>query len=84
MRVTGLILALMGLLAGAISVVVLVQPTHPNQQAPMNNDEQVAAVRPWPVLPLALCGVAIVVGGAMYMYGGGRSYHVTNNPNVRN
>ena len=81
MRVTGLILALIGLLAGVICVVVLVQPSDPNQQAPINNDQ---VQRPNVVLPLALCGVAIVVGGAMYMYGGGRSYNVSNDPRVRN
>jgi hypothetical protein len=80
-RVTGLVLALIGLLAGVICVVVLVQPTDPNQQAPITNDRQIQ--RPNVVLPLALCGVAIVVGGAMYMYGG-RSYNVSNDPRVRN
>jgi hypothetical protein len=81
-RVTGLVLALIGLLAGVICVVVLVQPSDPNQQAPINNTDQVQ--RPNVVLPLALCGVAIVVGGAMYMYGSGRSYNVSNDPRVRN
>jgi energy-converting hydrogenase Eha subunit A len=80
MRVTGLVLVLVGLLAGVICVVVLVQPSDPNQQAPMTNDGQVQ--RPTPVLPLALCGLAVVVGGAMYMYGG-RSYNVINDPRVR-
>ena len=81
MRVTGLILALVGLLAGVICVVVIVQPSDPNQQAPLANDGQFH--RPNMVLPLALCGVAIVVGGAMYMYGG-RSFTVSNDPRVRN
>lgn len=81
MRVTGLILALVGVLAGVICVVVIVQPTDPNQQAPLTNDSHLQ--RPNMILPLALCGVAIVVGAAMYMYGG-RSYHVSNDPRVRN
>jgi hypothetical protein len=80
-RVTGLVLALIGLLAGVICVVVVVQPTDPNQQAPITNDGQLQ--RPNVVIPLALCGLAIVVGGAMYMYGG-RSYNVSNDPRVRN
>jgi len=80
-RVTGLILALIGLLAGVICVVVVVQPTDPNQQAPITNDRQLQ--RPNVVIPLALCGLAIVVGGTMYMYGG-RSYQVSNDPRVRN
>ncbi len=82
MRVTGIVLILVGLLAGVICVVVLVQPSDPNQQAPLTNEGQIQ--RPSPVLPLALCGVASLVGGAMYMYGGGRSYVESNNPRVRN
>ena len=81
MRVTGLVLALVGLLAGVICVAVIVQPTDPNQQAPLTNDRQIQ--RPSMVLPLALCGAAVVVGAAMYMYGG-RSYRVSNDPRVRN
>jgi hypothetical protein len=75
--VTGLILALVGLLAGVICVAVIVQPTDPNQQAPFTNDGHFQ--RPNMVLPLALCGVAIVVGAAMYMYGG-QSYRVSHDP----
>jgi hypothetical protein len=82
MRVTGLVLALIGLLAGVICVVVIVQPTHPNQEAPLANDSQIP--RPSMILPLALCGVAILVGGAMYMYGGRSSYYISNDPRVRN
>ena len=81
MRVTGLILALVGLLAGVICVVVLVQPTDPNQQAPITGHDQVQ--RPSMVVPLVVCGLAILIGGAMYMYGG-RSYYVSNDPRVRN
>ena len=82
MRVTGLILALIGLLAGVICVVVIVEPNQPNQQAPWGNDGQIQ--RPNMILPLALCGVAIVVGAVMYMYGGRSSYVVSNDPRVRN
>ena len=80
MKVTGLILALIGLLAGVICVVVLVQPTDPNQQVPAGDagwGQRSVAV------PLAMCGLAIAVGAAMYMFGG-RSYHVSNDPRVRN
>lgn len=81
MRVTGLILALIGVLAGAVCVVAIVEPSDPNQQAPMANDGHIQ--RPNMVLPLALCGVAIIVGGAMYMYGG-RSYRVTHDAREKN
>ena len=81
MKVTGLILVLIGLIAGVICVVVLVQPTDPNQQVPVGDGGQ--AQRPNVVFPLVMCGLAVLVGGAMYMFGG-RSYHISNNPNVRN
>lgn len=80
MKATGLILVLIGLLAGVICVVVLVQPTNPNQQAPVGDTglaQRGAAV------PLAMCGLAIAVGVAMYIFGG-RSYRVSNDPRVRN
>ena len=76
MKVTGIILALVGLIAGAI---VLFGLTNPNQEAPLTNDAQVQ--RPSVVIPLAVCGASILIGGAMYMYGG-RSYRVNNNPRV--
>jgi hypothetical protein len=79
-KVTGLVLVLIGLLAGVICVVVLVQPTDPNQHAPVGDAGQ--AQRPNVILPLVMCGLAIVVGGAMWMFGG-RSYNISNNPNVR-
>lgn len=81
MKVTGLVLVLIGLIAGVICVVVLVQPTDPNQQVPVGDAGQ--AQRPSVILPLAMCGLAVVVGGAMWMFGG-RSYNISNNPNVRN
>lgn len=80
MKVTGLILVLIGLLAGVICVVVLVQPTDPNQQPGVGDTG-------WGqrgvVLPLAMCGLAVAVGAAMYMFGG-KSYQVSNDPRVRN
>jgi hypothetical protein len=82
MRVTGIVLLLTGLLAGVICVVVLVQPSDPNQQAPLTNGGHTQQTSP--VLPLALCGAAVLVGAIMYMYGGGRSYLESNNPRVRN
>ena len=81
MRVTGIILVLIGLVAGAICLVVLNDPTHPGSEAPLTPDAQ--AQRPSMVVPLAACGAAILIGGAMYMFGG-RSYYISNNPRVRN
>jgi hypothetical protein len=80
-RVTGIILVLIGLVAGAICLVVLNDPANPNREAPLTNDGQVQ--RPSMVVPLTVCGAAVIIGGAMYMFGG-RSYKVSNNPQVRN
>jgi hypothetical protein len=74
MRVTGIVLAIAGLLAGVFCVVVLVQPTDPNQTAPTDG----ARFHGGPaVAALICCLVAIAVGGVMYMWGG-RSFHITN------
>ncbi|HEX3151922.1 MAG TPA: hypothetical protein VHR66_27870 [Gemmataceae bacterium] len=82
MKFTGLILALVGLLAGVICVVVLVNPTAPGRDGPAISDTGVE--RPNMVVPLAVCGACVAVGAAMYMYGGGKSYYVSNDPRVRN
>jgi len=81
MRVTGIILILVGLFAGAICLVVLNDPNHPGREAPVVRDAQ--AQTPSLVVPLIVCGAAILIGGMMYMFGG-RSYHISDNPEVRN
>ena len=81
MRVTGIVLAAIGLIAGIICLVARAPSMDPNQQAPLTNDAQVQ--RPNVVLPLVVCGVAVLVGCAMYMFGG-RSYFISNDPRVRN
>jgi hypothetical protein len=80
-RITGLILALIGLLAGAICLIPVLQPAHPDRDPTGVHDDQVN--RPNMTVPLLICGVAIVVGGAMYAFGG-KGYFVSNNPQVRN
>jgi len=80
-RVTGLILALVGLIAGAICLIPVLQPEHPDRNTTGVHDEQVN--RPNMTVPLLICGVAIVVGGAMYAFGG-RGYFISDNPQVRN
>jgi hypothetical protein len=74
MRVTGIALAVAGLLAAVFCVVVLVQPTDPNQQGPADGARFHSGP---PTVALIMCLLAIAVGGAMYMWGG-RSYHVSN------
>lgn len=81
MKITGIILILIGLAAGTICVVNLAQPTQPDRQMTPAGDDQLA--RPNMALPLALSGAAIVVGGLMVMYGG-RGYAVSADPQVRN
>lgn len=81
MKITGIILILIGLAAGTICVVNLAQPTQPDRQVTPAGDDHLA--RPNMALPLALCGAAVVIGGLMVLYGG-RGYVVSNNPQVRN
>ena len=81
MKFTGLILALVGLIAGIVCMVVFVNPTAPSRDAPATNDTTVQ--RPNMIVPLAVCGACVVIGASMYVYGG-RSYFVSNDPRVRN
>jgi hypothetical protein len=81
MKYTGLILAIIGLIAGIVCMVVLLNPTAPGRDAPATNDTTMQ--RPNMIVPLAVCGACVVIGAGMYVYGG-RSYVTSNNPHVRN
>lgn len=78
MKITGIVLILLGLLAGAVCVVQMVNEP-PSDVTPVGQ----RAERPNMTVPLAVCGVAVVVGGLLIMFGG-RSYYVSNDPRVRN
>jgi hypothetical protein len=80
-KITGLILALVGLVAGAICMIQVLQPTAPDRDTTVVQDNQPR--RPDMTVPLIICGAAVVIGGAMYVFGG-RGYFVSNNPQVRN
>ena len=79
MKYTGIVLILLGLIAGAVVVVQMVQPT------PAGADVNVGPSpdRPDMTIPLAVCGAAVVIGGLMLMFGR-RSYFLNNDPRVRN
>lgn len=81
MKITGLILAIIGLIGGLVCVVQIVQPFAPQQdRPPVVNDPGTV---PNLAIPLAVSAAAVVVGLLMMMYGG-RGYIVSNNPKVRN
>jgi hypothetical protein len=79
-KITGIVLVLLGLAAGAVCVYQMV-----NGEPPTVNQTGVGPHpdRPNMTVPLAVCGAAIVIGGLMIMFGG-RSYYESNNPQVRN
>jgi len=79
-KITGLILVVIGFVAGAICAIVLAQPNHLNSDVPANTT---GAAPPNMILPLAVCGAAVVIGGLMILFGG-RGYFISNNPRVRN
>ena len=81
MKVTGLILAVIGLIAGAIVVSVMVYPTAPDRDLPATSTS--TGMSPNVVVPLAICAAAVIIGGLMFMFGG-RGYRISNNPRVRN
>lgn len=81
MRLTGLILVIVGLIGGAFCVTQLVMPAGPQRDVPVLTGEPDHRLSI--IIPLAVSGIAVVVGGAMLMFGG-RSYYLSNNPRVRN
>ena len=78
MKITGLILAIIGLIGGVFCLVPFTQPDSPLRDVPGGE-----AHRPSSAVPLAICGAAVVIGGLMFMYGG-KGYYVSNNPDVTN
>lgn len=80
MKVTGIVLIALGLIAGAVCVFQMVGSGPPSADTPGVANP---ADRPNMTVPLLACGAAIVIGGLLVMFGG-RSYYVNNNPQVRN
>lgn len=81
MKVTGLILAFVGLLGGILCIAQLVMPVSPDRDLPPVAGDGMS--RAHVIIPLAVCGLAFVIGTMMMIFGG-RSYIVSNNPRVRN
>ena len=81
MKVTGLILAFVGLLGGVFCVAQLIMPVGPERDVPPMVGDGVQRLNL--MIPLAVCGLAFVIGAMMLIFGG-RSYFVSNNPRVRN
>lgn len=79
MRITGIVLVLLGLAAGAVCVFQLTNAAPPTAETPGVGP---TAERPNMTIPLAVCGAAIVIGGFLIMFGR-RSYDLTNDPRVR-
>ena len=80
MKITGIVLVLLGLVAGAVCVFQLANGGPPSADTPGVGP---SPDRPNMTVPLAVCGAAVVIGGLLIMFGG-KSYYVQNNPNVRN
>jgi hypothetical protein len=81
MRITGLILALVGLMGVAICVFQMVNgdASNSNVTAPPSN----AGDRPSAIVPLVISAIAVFAGGLMFLFGG-RGWFVANDPRVRN
>jgi hypothetical protein len=80
MRITGLILALVGLMGVAVCVFQLVDGSAPNRDVPASPS---TGERPNLAVPLVISGAAVIIGGLMFMFGG-RGWFVANDPRVRN
>jgi hypothetical protein len=80
-KITGLILALIGLVAIAICTISVVYPTHPDASSGPVGPGQIAS--PSIIVPMVISTAAVVVGALMFMFGG-KGYFISNNPRVRN
>src|SRR5262245_1924681 len=65
-KVTGLILAMFGLVGGVILLVALVQPTHPTADTGVMDSSARLSL----VVPLIVCAAAFVIGLLMFVFGG--------------
>jgi hypothetical protein len=80
-KITGIILVVLGLVAGVFCLIQVYNPSNPNTQSSTVGEGNVT--KPNMTYPLLLSAGAIVVGGAMFFFGG-RGYYISNNPRVRN
>jgi len=78
-KVTGLILALFGLVGGVVLMVSMFQPTHPTTDTGVTEPGARLSL----LIPLVVCAAAVLIGLLMFIFGG-RGYWVINNPRVRN
>ncbi|HKA08516.1 MAG TPA: hypothetical protein VKD71_14750 [Gemmataceae bacterium] len=81
MKITGLILALIGLVAIAICTIEIIQPTYAAANAGVADSNQVQ--RPNMIVPMAISAAAVVIGALMFVFGG-KGYFISNNPRVTN
>lgn len=81
MKITGIILAIVGLIGGVLCITQIVMPVGPERDTPPVAGE--AASRLSLLIPLAVCAAAFVIGAMIFMFGG-KGYYISNNPRVRN
>lgn len=81
MKITGLVLVVLGLVGGLFCLIQVMNPSNPNAETSVVGDDH--ANKPNMTYPLILSAAAVGVGGALFFFGG-RGYFVSNNPQVRN
>jgi len=82
MKITGIILALLGFIGAIICLIPMVQTNSPNDGVQQSTTVQSRSPNSM-ILPLAGSGAVFVAGTLMAIYGG-RGYFISNNPRVRN
>jgi hypothetical protein len=80
-KVTGIILVVLGLVGGIFCAVQLLNPSNPNTETSTVSQQNLD--KPNMTIPFIVSAAMIGVGGAMIFFGG-RGYYVSNNPRVRN
>ena len=80
MKITGIVLIVLGIVGGIFCAVQVLDPANPNAQTGTVGAD---ADKPNMTIPIVVSLGVIAVGGAMIFFGG-RGYYVSNNPRVRN
>ena len=81
MKITDIVLVVLGIISVIFSMVQVLDPSNPNTQTSAIGQEHVG--KPNMSIPLLVSAGMIGVGGALIFFGG-RGYYVSNNPQVRN
>jgi hypothetical protein len=79
-KITGIVLVVLGLVGVIFCTVQIIDPANPNAQTTTTGAD---AAKPNMTIPFLVSALMIGIGGALIFFGG-RGYYESYNPRVRN